>query len=413
MKAENPEDSSYVDTLVIGGGVNGTSVAAELAENGHEDFMVADPEGYGSNLLEYAESIGMESMRSPMEHSLGEEWDLWEYASERGRLDEIEEGRPSVDLFGSYWEDLVDDYGLEKKLNREKVEEVERNGNGTYSAVIGDQEVEAENVVLATGKGPLNYPDYAEDLPDEADAYHAFDEDFDVYDAADYDGETYVIGGGITAGQVASSMADAGADVTMVSRSEIETAGEEADEEWQEWSGIRNRLDGLDDEERYETVRDARYDGAMPEYVYEKVAESDAEVMEEVDILSAEYTDGIEVELSTGESGEDVQLIYATGFQDAYEDPFYQDLASELGLDTGFNDMPALDDGSLEWMDEDGYGSGIYVTGDLAAGSLGPFAGNIRGSQLASDVVVDDILGEQISPEISQAYDPAKSEPAV
>lgn len=396
MQGSNPES---VETLVVGGGVNGTSVAAELKDRGYDDFVVADPEGYGGRLMDYADSIGMESMRSPMEHNVDgdEESSLWEYALEEGRLDEIEDGRPSIELFRDHWDNTVENYDLESHLYESKVEGIEEK-DGFYRAVIDGQEVEAENVVLATGKGPLNYPDYSEEIPDEAEAYHAFDEEFDVDEAVDYDGETYVIGGGITAGQVASSMAEQGADVNLVSRSEIDQAGEEADEEWQDWSGIKERLDGLDQEERYEAIQEARYDGAMPDYVHEKLVESGAEVSEELEILEAEYTDGIDIELSNGETAEDVQLVYATGFQDAYDDAFYQGVADELGLGTGFRDMPVLEDQGLEWLDEYGEGSNVYVSGEMAQGSLGPFAGNICGAQLASEIIGEEIVTHEFEP---------------
>ena len=396
MSDSNPES---VETLVVGGGVNGTSVASELKSLGYDDFVVADPEGYGGRLMDYADSIGMESMRSPMEHNVdgSDEASLWEYALEEGRVDEIEDGRPSIELFRDHWMDTVQSYDLESHLYESQVESIEED-DGFYRAIIDGQEVEAENIVLATGKGPLNYPDYAEDLPDEAEAYHAFDEEFDVDEAVDYDGETYVIGGGITAGQVASSMAEQGADVNLVSRSEIEKAGEEADEEWQDWEGINERLDGKDQKERFEAIQQARYDGVMPDYVHEKLMESGADIAEEVEILNTDYSDGIDIELSNGETAEDVQLVYATGFQDAYDDAFYQGVADELGLGTGFRDMPMLEDQVLEWLDEYGDDSNIYVTGEMAQGSLGPFAGNIRGAQLASELIGDELTEDVLDP---------------
>jgi hypothetical protein len=152
----------------------------------------------------------------------------------------------------------------------------------------------------------------------------------------------------------------------------------------------------------------------MPEYVYEKLVESGAEIAEEVEILDAEYTEGIDIELSDGETVEDVQLVYATGFQDAYEDSFYQELAEEIGLETGFRDMPVLEDDSLEWLDEYSEESGVYVTGELAQGSLGPFAGNIRGAQLASDAVAEDIVDQVIAPGIEAGnYTNGKAEAGV
>jgi glycerol-3-phosphate dehydrogenase len=48
MNDSNPEE---VETLVVGG-VNGTSVAAELKDRGYDDFVVADPEGYGRRLTD-------------------------------------------------------------------------------------------------------------------------------------------------------------------------------------------------------------------------------------------------------------------------------------------------------------------------------------------------------------------------
>lgn len=49
MATENPDN---IDNLVVGGGVNETSVEAELKDPGYYDFVVADSEGYGRRLTD-------------------------------------------------------------------------------------------------------------------------------------------------------------------------------------------------------------------------------------------------------------------------------------------------------------------------------------------------------------------------
>jgi sarcosine oxidase delta subunit len=394
MEDSNPE---YVDDLVIGGGgLHGSTVMNKLTEEGR-DVVGADPNGFGyegeDGVFEgEADGIGVDYMRSPMEHHVAgdDDYSLWEYAIGEGRLDEVEDGRPSLELFLDHWKDTVERNDLDEDLYRGKVEEIERE-DGLYKAVIDGEEVWAENAVLATGKGPLNYPDYAEELPDEADAYHALGSDFDVEDAASEDKTTYVVGSGETGGKVAKNIEEYGGDVKLLSRSSINVSDLEADEEWQDWDFVRDNLAGSQ-EERYETVQDERYDGAMSEQVYQRLLDSEIDVSEGVEINDVNYDgEGINIELSNGETDEDVQIIFATGFEDAYQDSFYQEVAEELDLETGYNDMPVLDEETLEWRDEHGTGSNMYVTGELAQGVLGPYAPNIRGAQMASSIILEDL----------------------
>lgn len=395
----NEENSEIYDALVVGAGPAGTEVAMNLEQDG-EDYTVADPEGeYLGAFADQVESIGMDEMRSPHEHSIGDS--LWLYALEEDRLDEIGAGRPSWDLFYDHAMDSVSARGLGENLEPERVEEIELEEDGFYRAVVGDEAVRAENIVLANGKGPLNYPSYAEELPENAEDYHVFESDFDVYDAADYDGPVYVVGGGITAVQSAVEMSEQGADVRILSRSDLEVADQEADEESTDLGYVRDALEGMSEEERLERVEDERYDGTVPEYMLQELEESDVEVLEGVDLEGVEYDDGIDIELTNGESAEDVKLVYATGFEEVYQDSFYREIAEELGLGTaGDRDIPVLDDQTLEWQYEDGAGSNIYVAGELAQTVLGPYAGNIRGAEMAAETIADDIAD---TPQLEQS----------
>jgi len=196
-------------------------------------------------------------------------------------------------------------------------------------------------------------------------------------------GPGIVVGGGSTAAQAALKH---GAE-TLLTRHALRTAVPEADPPWVNWPHIEQALHGQPpgSHARLETVRAAKETGTMRPGLCEELEASDVSV-EIGSVESAVPTgDGVALRLADGRVLESASVGCATGFLPARRRPFVERLAGELGLERGHDGVAVLDDRTLEWR---GSVEGIYVSGELAEATVGPFAGNIIGARRAADRIL-------------------------
>jgi glycine/D-amino acid oxidase-like deaminating enzyme len=221
---------SDFEYAIIGGGIHGTHIANKLVNDGGLDtsqLAVFDPEGYGEVFDQRTSDLGTDYLRSPEVHHTGRDpFDLKSYAEARNRREELTSDsgnplRPSTSLFMDHLDYVVDSNNLEKSLIEEYVTDLREEDKLVLET--DDDTYTAENGVLAIGNGKPNYPDFAGQVSESAPVSHIFDSGFSSEDAQRYDGETVIVGGSITAGQLSgllSRKCDGG--VTMMSRSPIE-----------------------------------------------------------------------------------------------------------------------------------------------------------------------------------------------
>ena len=394
---------SDFEYAIIGGGVHGTHIANKLINDERletSELAVFDPEGYGEVFNQRTSDSGTDYLRSPEVHHVAENpFNLKAYAEGRDRDNElISEGtnprRPSTDLFMDHLDYVVNSNNLEKSLIEEYVTDLQEEDKLVLET--DDDTYTAENGVLAIGNGKPNYPDFAGQVSESAPVSHIFDDGFNSENAQRYDGETVIVGGSITAGQLSgllSRKCDGG--VTMMSRSPIELELVEAEPKWINWNHIEDKLHELETEERHQRVRKERYDGSMPEYVWNDLKdcldEGNLRIWHD-EVSELEYDrEALEVRTEKDRYIEDAQIVLATGFEPIYEHPFVERTAENLNLARTENiGMPVLNDENLRWKHEDGRDSQLQVSGNLAEGTVGPFAGNIAGARRSAERITDE-----------------------
>jgi hypothetical protein len=387
------------ECVIVGGGIHGTYLAQRLLEDTdleREDVRIADPnDRLLASFRRKAQACEMDAMRSTFVHHVGTEpFGLENFAEARGREDELlprpgHPRRPSLSLFLDYADYVIEGQGLEALHRRAGVETIREAGDGIVLETDSGP-IEARTCVLAIGHGGrYREPEWAKDVGAITHVWDGFDPDTEA-------GETVVVGGGITAAQVATCLAER-ESVTLLSRRDLEEATIEADPRWINWSHVERHLHRHPpgSRARDETVREARSDGTIPPTLFDslgRAVDDGALDIRTGAIRSARTVDGRVRLLLDGEGCLSAdRVVLATGFDPVRTHPFVERVAAELDLERGYRGTPILDDETLMWRRIDGDRSPMFVTGALAAGTVGPFAGNVAGARRAADRLTDPI----------------------
>ncbi|MDQ2050029.1 FAD/NAD(P)-binding protein [Natronolimnohabitans sp. A-GB9] len=405
------------ECVIVGGGIHGTYLSQRLLEDTdleREDLLVVDPhERLLESFRRKAAACEMEELRSTFVHHVGTEpFGLETFAESRDREDELRPTpdyppRPTLSLFLDYADYVIDGNDLDTLHRRATVEAI-REPNTDDGALVLETadsrdessetaEIRTRNCVLAIGHGGR----YRQ--PSWADGVDAIDHVWDGFDPGTRADGTVVVGGGVTAAQLATCLAGR-EPVTLCTRHELETANSEADPRWINWNHIERHLHRHPpgSKARLETVGEARNDGTIPPTLLERLetaVDDGALSIRHGDVRSARDVDGrVRLLLEDGGCLSADRAVLATGFAPVFEHPFVDRVADELDLERGYRGMPVLDDETLAWQDSSGHATSVFVTGALAAGTVGPLAGNVAGARRAADRLTTGITVDERRP---------------
>lgn len=392
------------ECVIVGGGIHGTYLVQRLLEDTdleRADVHVVDPnERLLASFRRKARACEMDAMRSTFVHHVGTEpFGLESFAEARGREDELlptpgYPRRPSLSLFLDYADRVIDRENLEALHRRTAVDAVSEREDGALVLETDDGPIRTRTCVLAIGRGGRYR------TPDWADGVDALTHVWDGFDPDRRAEETVVVGGGVTAAQLATCLADR-EPVTLLSRRDLEEAAIEADPRWINWSHVERHLHRHPpgSQRRLEVVREARNDATVPPTLLDRLesAVTDGDPRTRIgEVESARAVDGrVRLLLEDGGCCSAERVVLATGFAPVFDHPFVDRVAEELELERGYREMPVLEDETLAWRRTDGTRSPVFVTGALAAGTVGPFAGNVAGARRAADRLVEPISGRR------------------
>ncbi len=397
-----------LEVVIVGGGIHGTYLLGRILEEtdlGRDEVAIIDPhDGLLEAFRRNGRACEMTELRSTFVHHVGTEpFGLEDFAEARGREDELlptpgYPRRPSLSLFLDYADYVVDGNDLEAHHRRATVEAIREHDGGRPGRGEGvvlettDGPIRARHCVLAIGHGGrYRRPDWAAGVEGVTHVWA----DFDPGRRA---GGTVVVGGGITAGQLATSLSER-ERVTLLTRHPVAEATTEADPRWINWDHIEARLHRHPpgSRARQAVIEDARNDATIPSYVHERLRERADDGRLELrrgEVTSARSVDGdVRLLLEGGGCLRADRAVLATGFAPVFEHPFVEGVADALDLERGYGGMPVLEDETLAWRRTDGDRSRLFVTGALAAGTVGALAGNIAGARRSADRIVPALEG--------------------
>lgn len=373
------------DRIIVGAGVHGLTLALWLVQQQKarpEDLLLLD--AAGGPLAAWsrrAAATGMSHLRSPVVHHLGAD----PYALLRFARGAPGDGillepykRPHVSLFAAHTARLLAETGLDTRILPAEARALRRRG-AAWVVETDRGALDARRVTLAPGPPPaLRWPDWAQGLP-RAQVQHIFDPTFSRAALA---GRVAVVGGGISAFQLALSLAGT-ADPVLVQRRPTRVHTFDADPGWLGPKYQEPFLREPDLTVRRRWITQARYTGSVPEEVDRaaRLAHSNGRLtrrrgeVQRVDVrpdgrLTLHFTEGPTLAVD--------QLVLATGFAPQRPGGALVDaLVAEAGLPVAPCGGPRLD-GGLRWA------PGLTVMGGLAELQVGPIARNIAGARVAA-----------------------------
>ncbi len=306
-----------LDWLIIGGGIHGTYLSLYLTHRkGLPSNCVRVLDPYPQPLAlwhQFTANTGMTYLRSSHAHNLHfDPFSLITFTrtiAGQPLAAFIEPyGRPSLALFNAHSQRLIERYKLEALRETGRAQGLHRLANG-WRVETDSGSLDAKNIILAFGNTELpHWPLWAlEAQASGADIHHLFDP---AYNRAAPEGETLVVGGGITAAQVATTLSlQSPGSVTLLMRHAPRLHQFDSDLGWITHQYLDNYHQETDYARRREMIRSARHRGSMPADVARELDQAvqhgllnlRIDEVSQVRLNDTEQSKRIELELSSGE----------------------------------------------------------------------------------------------------------------
>ncbi|TVP76709.1 MAG: hypothetical protein EA352_05105 [Gemmatimonadales bacterium] len=399
-----PPAPSPLDWLVVGGGIHGTHLSLALREAGvpAHRIRILDP---GPRLLnrwfDWTSRTGMEHLRSPGVHHIGlAPFALLRFADRRGRRRREMKGRtrrPSVELFRDHSLQVIREADLDALLLRGSLEAIGPHPRGGLQVETDRGVLHTRRLLLAPGQpppsgGPKWVPGLREaGLP----VVPLFGPDFPLGDLARSACRTgrpiVVVGGGISAVQLALRLVRDEVPVALVSRHPLRIHRLDSDPGWMGPRNLAAFRAQPDPARRRQIIVEARHRGSVPDPLARALraaaVRTDLELLLARRILgSARHGDPPgepALLLDGGEILPASSVVLATGVGEGVPGASWiRDTSHRLGLPLAGCGFPRVD-GGLHW------GEGIQCSGGLAELELGPAARNIVGARMAAARVLE------------------------
>jgi len=382
-----------LDWLIVGGGIHGVHIAARLigeANVAAERLRIVDP---ADRLLARwracTATTGMTHLRSPSVHHL--DLDPWSLQSFAGELKSLEPDlfappyeRPALALFNAHCDQVVQTFGLADLHIEDRATRCSVDCDGVDVRLGSGRELEASNVVLAVGSS--EQPAWPEWAPRNHDrVHHVFEPGFAGWPSSP---ETVaVVGGGISAAQVALRLIEEGHKVHLISRHGLREHQFDSDPGWLGPKLMTRFNRERDLGRRRAMIAKARHNGSVPPDIHRalrRAMERRAQLRwheSEVTGLTV-WRDELRLQLAVDAVLEVERVLFATGFASSRPGgAMVDELIASASLPCAQCGYPVVDS-ALRWHPR------IHVSGPLAELELGPASRNIAGAQRAAHRLV-------------------------
>lgn len=367
--------------VIVGAGPNALALLTALAcrdRRSAGEVRVLDPSGvWLAGWRHRFASHEISSLRSAVvHHPHPDPHRLRVHAIQGDRLDELAPpyDQPSTDLFDDFCDRLIADVHATDRVERQRVVAVHPLVDGSVRLVTATGvEISAARVVLATNPYRRNVPPEAVSASGPVAWCHSDDVDLRLLGSC-AGRRIDVVGGGLTAVQLACGAARRGASVRLLSRRALQVRSFDVDAGWLGPKQL-SRFHRSTPTARRRMIERARGGGTVPARDMAALAATAVRVTTPPDPVARAM-----------EGTADTVWFATGGTVDASCDPLLADLRA--GHPTPIHGGIPVFGPHLEWR-----GTNVHLVGGYAALGLGPAARNLWGSRLAAARIAEVVVG--------------------
>jgi hypothetical protein len=385
-----------VELAIVGAGPQALTLLSYVGQHSPETLAataVFDPEDWLAAWHRQFHRYRIPMLRSAcVHHPSPSPYGLIGYARDHGREDEFHGkiGRPGTGLFADYCDHLIDRFRLRDRRIAARIVDVRPDGEGVLLLTEQGREVRARRAVLATNPlrpvlpswfGAARARYYGAD-----GVIHSHQWDVSRSGAA-----TVVVGAGLTAAQIVTAQAAAGAPVTWITRSALRIRDLDVEAVW--LGPELRRFHGVGDPRaRVTMARLARGGGSVPADEHRQVSDliDAGRVQHLVGSIGHCHPHRGMWQVDVGRQGLSHRVradhvVCATGSRThARLEPLLRRCRQEHPTrHAGGIPVLARD---LRWP-----GTSLHVMGPLAVAAVGPTARTIVGARMAAERIVSSL----------------------
>ena len=397
---------NYIDLGIIGAGVHTLTLTTHLLQKSvkhHRKFLVFDPsQTWMSQWQQQFAAQQIPYLRSPaVHHPDPNPYQLRAFAENRRNEFYPPYDRPGTELFNDFCHEVVNRWKLTDKVYPAKVTKVlpiKHGSRSQFQLVLSTGEtIIARRVVLATGSGKIQLPDWVERITSDYPADKLCHSQRVNLNHLSLAGEKIlVVGGGLTSGHLTRGAINQGATVTLMTRKELQEKIFDAEPGWLGPKYLKDFHAEPDWDTRFQQIQQARNGGSMtPEMTLQlrKAAhEGKVKIDEGCKIQNVQWQDNLwQVNCDDGSTQQFDRIWLATGTRfNAMEHPLLQKVLEAYPTEM-VNGLPVLDE-HLRLPK-----SNFFIMGGLAALRIGPVARNIGGGKMACQRIVPALVKSSLA----------------
>ncbi len=391
----------YIDLAIIGAGVQALTLTTHLLQKSakhYHKFLVFDPSP--TWMRQWQRQFAAQQipcLRSPaVHHPDPNPYQLRNFAEHRQNELFSPYDRPGTKLFNDFCQEVIRRWQLADKIYPAKVMQIipsQQLSRPRFQLVLETGEtIIARRVVLATGSGQVQLPDWVERITSDYPLDKLSHSQQVNLEQLKLRGESIlIIGGGLTSGHLAKGALNLGATVTLMTRKQLQEKIFEAEPGWLGPKYLKEFHAQTDWDVRYQQIQQARNGGSMtPEMMLQlRQASHQGKITlnESCQVSSAQWQEPLwQVSCLDGNQHQFTRIWLATGTKfKATEHPLLQNVLETYPTQI-VNGLPVLDQ-YLRLPK-----SNFFIMGGLAALQIGPVARNIAGARMACKSMVPAIV---------------------
>ena len=412
---------NYIDIAIIGAGVQALTLTTHLLQKSakhYRKFLVFDPsQTWLSQWQQQFAAQQIPSLRSPaVHHPDPNPHQLRTFAENRQNELFPPYDRPGTKLFNDFCDEVIRRWKLADQVYPAKVIQIlpiQRASRSRFQLVFDTGEtIIARKVVLATGSGKVQLPDWVEkitsDYPSDRLCHSQQVNLNNVQSSAELQvprplnqlkltGERIlIVGGGLTSGHLAKGALNLGATVTLMTRKQLQSKIFDADPGWLGPKYLKDFHAETDWYERYQQIQQARNGGSITPEMMLQLSQASHEgkvrINECCQVRDAQWQNNLwQIHCHDRSRHQFNRIWLATGTKfNVAEHPLLKDVLETYPTEI-VNGLPVLDE-HLRLPK-----SNFFIMGGLAALQIGPVARNIGGGKMACQRIVPAIVKSSLA----------------